>query len=532
MRRLERPLDPKAVKAANEALKAETGGRPLTMEPEDAALRKKWVDAYLKAGGKEAKNFNSRPVKKSVQTCPLKNWIEVEYLYADERILNDKIIGVEGAICVVKSPDGAEIGRAKLDKNGFARIDGLPDDITDVTYYFDNDPPKYEIFQEYKPIENPLPKPDPNFIVVAGESGILGSITFWSWKDVKDGAEWVGGALAGDFNEDPSMGQIVLGTVITLIPIVDQVGDVRDIAAALKKLIWEKRYDDKWVWFDLVITIIGCIPEIGTVVKGIAKGIKKGVKGVELADLLRKLNWTGKGNAVQWLKKLVDDLPGYGKNAAEKIKTILNDLSSKLELAKKFASSKVASQIDELLETIKEVRKRVDKMVDEVISDLKKQLQEIIAKAKRLEPEGTTQTKNTLKQEKEALEVGLDATKGASKQARKVLALGLRNDKAGLNYSKWAKDNGWHTYGELSGRGPFSKQIREAMDNADDIHFNLDGVNVKSANGRLNEFGEPFSNNYTNYELWLLKTEPKFADKVIWYKNGSPMPKGYNPFSE
>lgn len=51
-RRATRPLNVEAVKAANAAVAGETGGRPLTMGPEDATLRKKWMDAYIAAGGK------------------------------------------------------------------------------------------------------------------------------------------------------------------------------------------------------------------------------------------------------------------------------------------------------------------------------------------------------------------------------------------------------------------------------------------------------------------------------------------------
>lgn len=50
-RRATRPLNVEAVKAANAAVAKETGGRPLTMGSEDAALRKKWMDAYIAAGG-------------------------------------------------------------------------------------------------------------------------------------------------------------------------------------------------------------------------------------------------------------------------------------------------------------------------------------------------------------------------------------------------------------------------------------------------------------------------------------------------
>lgn len=71
--RLQFPLDPKAVQEANKSLwKAhpELGGRPLSTEPEDAALRKEWVDAYLKAKGKQAGPPPAKLDPKSVQSCP------------------------------------------------------------------------------------------------------------------------------------------------------------------------------------------------------------------------------------------------------------------------------------------------------------------------------------------------------------------------------------------------------------------------------------------------------------------------------
>lgn len=400
MRRLQRPLDPKAVQSANAAMMAETGGRQLTMGPEDAELRKKWTDAYLAAGGKLASGFNSKPVKDPVQICPVDNWVEVEYLYADDRLLNDKQTGVEGAIAIIKH-NGAEIARAKLDSRGFAHIGGIPVDITEITYCFDDDPPPYEIFPEFKPHLQTV-APEPDYVDKAWK--VLKILAEWKWNQTKRELEWIGGALAGDFNEDPDMGQIVVGSIITLIPIVDQVGDVRDIAAALKKLIWDKRYDEAGVWIDLVITVIGCIPELGTVIKGVAKAIKKSAKGLEIAKLLSKLNWVGKGNAFKFLEKMSADFPKYGKFAKDNINKILKDIQSKLEMVKKVASAKVSSKIDEVLESIREVQKRVSKKVDEVIEDLKKRLDDTLSDAEKAEKKGSTQQKNTTKQEKESLD--------------------------------------------------------------------------------------------------------------------------------
>jgi hypothetical protein len=40
-----------------------------------------------------------------------------------------------------------------------------------------------------------------------------------------------------------------------MIPVVDQVTDIRDLAAAIKKLVIDERYDELWVWFDFDTTL-------------------------------------------------------------------------------------------------------------------------------------------------------------------------------------------------------------------------------------------------------------------------------------
>ena len=111
------------------------------------------------------------------------------------------------------------------------------------------------------------------------------------------------------------------------------------------------------------------------------------------------------------------------------------------------------------------------------------------------------------------------------------LGLGLKSQRKGLDYIEWSKKNGFKTYGQLSGGGSFPKQIREAMDAADEVHFNLEGVDVSRASSRLNEYGDPFTGNYTNYELALIRDNVEYRDKTTWYKDGKPLPEGFNPFS-
>jgi hypothetical protein len=55
-------------------------------------------------------------------------------------------------------------------------------------------------------------------------------------KNLLAAAEWIWEVLQGDFNDDPSTAQVVTGTVISMIPFVDQICDVRDVVANCKKI--------------------------------------------------------------------------------------------------------------------------------------------------------------------------------------------------------------------------------------------------------------------------------------------------------
>lgn len=81
--------------------------------------------------------------------------------------------------------------------------------------------------------------------------------------------EWFWQAIQGDFNEDRSTGQIVVDAAISMIPLVDQICDVRDLIANCKKL--RQDVSDKWAWIALALTLIGLFPFLGSFVKGVLK---------------------------------------------------------------------------------------------------------------------------------------------------------------------------------------------------------------------------------------------------------------------
>jgi hypothetical protein len=77
--------------------------------------------------------------------------------------------------------------------------------------------------------------------------------------------EWVWGALQGDFNAERTAGQIGFDMVVSLIPLVDTVCDLRDVCANIRQ--YRKDPSNKVTLFFIATTAIGFFPEVGTVVK-------------------------------------------------------------------------------------------------------------------------------------------------------------------------------------------------------------------------------------------------------------------------
>ncbi|MBX2829116.1 MAG: DUF4157 domain-containing protein [Flavobacteriaceae bacterium] len=86
--------------------------------------------------------------------------------------------------------------------------------------------------------------------------------------------------LAGEFNEDPDAVAITSDTIISLIPILDQISDARDIIAHIYFLSDNNRreYANPLRWLGLVFTVIGVVPEVGSALKGLSKFLMRGVR--------------------------------------------------------------------------------------------------------------------------------------------------------------------------------------------------------------------------------------------------------------
>lgn len=100
----------------------------------------------------------------------------------------------------------------------------------------------------------------------------------------------LGGAMMGEFNDDPTLAMVGVDTAIGLVPIADQIADGRDIVAHAIRLA-QGEYTKPMRWVGLVITLIGAVPEIGSVLKGAFKTLllRGGALLGRLGDILRPL---------------------------------------------------------------------------------------------------------------------------------------------------------------------------------------------------------------------------------------------------
>lgn len=84
--------------------------------------------------------------------------------------------------------------------------------------------------------------------------------------------EWLWEAIQGDFNDNRSTGQIAFDAAVSMVPLVDQVCDVRDLIANCRSIaLSDENEDNTWKWVAISLTLIGIIPLLGSALKGVLK---------------------------------------------------------------------------------------------------------------------------------------------------------------------------------------------------------------------------------------------------------------------
>ncbi|MEY2890762.1 MAG: hypothetical protein RJA98_670 [Pseudomonadota bacterium] len=235
-------------------------------------------------------------------------------------------------------------------------------------------------------------------------------------QNLKVTAQWIWEVIQGDFNEDQTTSQVVTGTIISMVPFVDQLCDVRDVVANCKKINQDS--SNKWHWVALALTLIGLFPTLGSLVKGCFKVVfaygRKGMfsagKAALDADMWKaskpyieagvgKLNdFLARPEVRKTLSALKIDSP-Y-KYLADQLRavagkvnvgsltaafdTAIKSISALLEKVQKWGPQSLANQATQLMTMVSNVRKGADNMLGQALAPLQNWLNKL---AQRLDVE-------------------------------------------------------------------------------------------------------------------------------------------------
>jgi hypothetical protein len=209
---------------------------------------------------------------------------------------------------------------------------------------------------------------------------------------------WFWEAVEGDFNENRTTAQILVDAGISMIPLVDQVCDIRDLIADCRKLIHD--WTDKAAWVSLALTLIGLFPTLGSLVKGVLKiffaflrrdGGMAAAKSVDaamtwvIAFLRRRevqvfLNSKRIDEVFQWLAA---EIKAFGEKINPAALTAAFDRGIKVleHLANRVSLVPIiGGKAKNALAQVQEVRKKADKHLAEALAPVHGFLKEILMK--------------------------------------------------------------------------------------------------------------------------------------------------------
>ncbi|MEQ5778581.1 hypothetical protein J4E05_23900 [Thalassospira sp. NFXS8] len=308
-----------------------------------------------------ASSEGGRVAADGCQHCHDGNWIHLRYEYPDEQAVTDTTY-------VVQKPNGGEPGGevitegvltvTELSRHKYIHVD-LGDYDGEVEVFFFDDP------TEPVPFEEPAPVEDERTWLERATESVASSIA--------SGAQWSWETLQGDFNENMSTSQIITNAVVTAVPVVDQVADLRDLIANSKLLIRDKRYDEIGVWVGVFACLIGLVPSLGSLAKGVIKIIWKNASemGRVLVYINKALHRTGmRVNGYRFVTKLADDVVDQVGFVAHKFDEFLDLTAQKVSLLKNLTPGFV----EDTLETIEKVRRMASRRFEAAALAIRKRI--------------------------------------------------------------------------------------------------------------------------------------------------------------
>lgn len=211
-------------------------------------------------------------------------------------------------------------------------------------------------------------------------------------ETLQDIAEWLWVVIQGDFAEEQSTAQIVTGTVVSMIPFVDQICDVRDICANAQKI--NEDNNNAWAWVGLILTLIGLFPVLGSLFKGILKVILAPVRRFMFRPATKALKFTG-GNIYKLAEPAIENgitelnkflaRPAVKKALKEaKITNVYQVTATKIrEVKGQLSTKKLLDIFDKLTQYLKETVNFIDKYASTDVALKAKNMLEIVLKVRK-----------------------------------------------------------------------------------------------------------------------------------------------------
>lgn len=139
-------------------------------------------------------------------------------------------------------------------------------------------------------------------------------------------------------------------------------------------------------WFDLFLSGIGFVPELGSALKGIVKLLKRGADDIDVTGLKPIL-----GPFADRLGELVQNFPGYAEDAEKYARLIVGDLASKAEQTAKTLRGYIkldptgklkqfVDKLDEVTRTLEEIRSLIGDKFREIADEILGKLERIKAR--------------------------------------------------------------------------------------------------------------------------------------------------------
>lgn len=213
-----------------------------------------------------------------------------------------------------------------------------------------------------------------------------------------DTGDWLWGVIAGNFDDRPqSTSQIIVAGVISMVPGIDQIMDVRDVLGSLFKMGHASgRTDDNAI--ELAFTLIGLVPTVGSAGR---MGLRLLADGKTVTRAAAHLNGAGYGDALGWLRKTrIDSLKAPAFAACEKALKLLDDVAANLKKANTglkgtLIPDTVPIKADALARTARKSWSEVKPQVDKAFKTIQARIDTALGTTKKQTHPAATTTTNT-----------------------------------------------------------------------------------------------------------------------------------------